>query len=82
VPPVLPPDAPRACPQLAGRVPVVAIDAALANPDKVDGWKRRQNPSIPADPYMNPAAARLTLRNMGVPWHPLFNGLMYRAGCP
>lgn len=82
VPPILPPDAPRACPQLVGRVPTVVIDAALANPDKVDGWKRRQNPSLPADPYMNPAAVSLTLRNMGVPWHPLFNGLMYRTGCP
>lgn len=81
-PPVLPPDAPRACPQLTGRVPAAAIDAALANPDRVDGWKRRQNPNIPADPYMNPAAASLTLRNVGVPWHPLFNGLMYRTGCP
>jgi hypothetical protein len=82
VPPIVPPDAPRACPQLIGRVAPAVIDAALASPDRVNGWQQRQNPNLPADPYMNPLARNLTLRSPAQPWHPLYNGLVYRTGCP
>jgi hypothetical protein len=30
----------------------------------------------------NPLRTCLTLRNPGQPYHPLFNSLVFKAGCP
>ncbi len=91
VPTSLPPPAPtprpteisdaKACPRLERRVPPSAIDAALANPNKVGGYNRLRDENKPASP-MNPRQVNLSLLNPSVPYHPLFNPLHFRAGCP
>jgi len=83
VPPTsIPPEtAPRACAILDGRVPPAAVEAALANPSLVAGWDELLNPGSPPSPS-NPRRRWLTLRNAAVPYHPLFNPLVFKIGCP
>lgn len=69
------------CPQILGRVPPAAIAAALADPSSVEGHDQLQDPGKPEGPF-NPRRLRLSLRALALPYHPLFNGLVYRAGCP
>lgn len=71
----------RVCPQVVGRVPGAVLDAALANPERIQGWNQLQNPSVPAGPF-NPRRVWLTIRSMGVPFDWLFNPVLYRASCP
>lgn len=78
--PLVPLD-PQACTFVTGRVPSAAIADALANPRRVSGYGEPANPSIPPGPN-NPPKQYLTLLNPGVPWHPLSNSLVYKAGCP
>ncbi len=72
---------PIACPFVTNRVPAVVIAAALASPDDVQGYLELQNPSIPESPW-NIRKRYLSIRNPGVPWNQLFNGLVFKAGCP
>lgn len=91
IPTSLPPPAPtprpteisdaKACPRLERRVPASAIAAALANPNRVGGYNRLRDENKPASP-MNPRQVNLSLLNPSVPYHPLFNPLHFRAGCP
>jgi hypothetical protein len=91
VPTVLPPPAPsprpteisdaKACPRLAQRVPASAIGAALANPNAVGGYNRLRDENKPPSP-LNPRQVYLSLLNPSVPYHPLFNPLAFKAGCP
>lgn len=91
IPTSLPPPAPtprpteisdaKACRRIASRVPASAIDAALANPNAVGGYNRLRDENKPASP-MNPRQVYLSLLNPSVPYHPLFNPLHFRAGCP
>lgn len=67
--------------RLGGRVPSADIAAALTNPDTISGWGVPRNPNIPYDPYFNPYRTCLTLRNLGVPYHPVYNRLVFKAGC-
>lgn len=69
------------CWQIAALVPRAAIDAALADPASVAGYGQLEDPGKPEGPY-NRRRMRLTMRALEVPYHPLFNGLVYRAGCP
>lgn len=71
---------PMVCPGLSGRVPSAVIADALANPAKIGGWGEPQNPSLPPGPS-NPPRVWLTVRNPGVPYAPLANDVLYRAGC-
>jgi hypothetical protein len=66
---------------LVGRVPDAAVQAALANPAGVLGWLERCNPAVPASPA-NALRFNLSTRNPAVPYHPIFNQLVYRCGCP
>ena len=75
------PGAPKVCPQIATRVDAGLIAAALANPGSVPGWQDLANPSKPAGPG-NPAKTWLTLQNAFARHHPIFNSLVFRAGCP
>lgn len=75
------PGAPEACDFILSRVPRAVIDDALANPVTVAGWNQLANPSAPPSPYNQPRRM-LSLRNIGVPFHPLFNPVIYKAGCP
>jgi hypothetical protein len=71
----------RVCPQLRSRVPPPVVDAALANPDRVDGWNQLQNLNAPPSPF-NRRRVWLTLRSVAVPFNALFNPVLYRASCP
>lgn len=90
-PTALPPPAPsprpteisdaKACPRLALRVPATAIGAAMANPNAVGGYNRLRDENKPPSP-LNPRQVYLSLLNPSVPYHPLFNPLAFKAGCP
>lgn len=68
------------CPGLVGRVPQAVIDAAVANPSGVGGYQQPRNPALPIGPF-NPPRECLSLQNKNVPFHPLFNSLIFRASC-
>jgi len=71
----------RACDQIRNRVPQVAIDWALANPGRIVGWNQLVNAGAPESPY-NRRQRLLSLGNVNVPHHPLYNDLVYKAECP
>lgn len=72
---------PIPCPVITSRVPAAAISFALANPTRVQGYLQLQNPSLPPSIWNLPRRY-LSMRNAGAPWHPLYNGLIFKAGCP
>jgi hypothetical protein len=69
------------CDFVLRRAPRVAIEAALANPQEVHGWLDPLNPGLPPGPG-NPLKTWLSLHNIAAPYHPLFNALVYKVGCP
>lgn len=72
---------PQISPGLAGKVPPSVISQALAQPNRVGGWGEPMNPNKPVGPD-NPLRTCLTLRNPNQPYHPIFNGLVFKAHCP
>lgn len=74
------PAAPIVCAGLRGKVPPAVLNQALSNPYGIQGYGERQFPNLPAGPQ-NPRRRHLQLRNPGLAWDMLFNGLIYRAGC-
>ena len=69
--------APQVCPGLAARVPAAVIADALAQPAAVHGWTlpcRLNGFDLPR--------RNLGLTDPGKAWHPLFNGLTFKCGCP
>ncbi len=62
-------------------VPPAVLNAAVAKPEAISGYRQPANPNIAVGP-MNPLRTCLTLVDSGKPWHPLFNGLVFKAGCP
>lgn len=72
---------PKACPSLENKVPTDVIASALANPSSVLGWGMPSNPSLPPSRY-NPYRTWLTLQRPSTPYHPLFNSVEFKAGCP
>ncbi len=72
---------PAACEIISNRVPAVAIDWALANPEQVYGWGIPMNPSLPASD-LNPPRTWLSIRSLGSPYHRQYNSLVYKSGCP
>jgi hypothetical protein len=75
------PPSPVECSQIQGKVPAQVIADGLANPNKVAGWLQPANPNLPAGPA-NPLRHYLSMQNPGLPWHPLYNDLVYKVGCP
>jgi len=71
----------RVCPQIRDKVPAPALLWALANPDRIAGYNLLERPGSPAGPY-NRLRKWLSLRRLTIPFHPIWNGLVYRAGCP
>jgi len=71
----------QVCRFIRGRVPDAIIADALANPHKVGGFDRLRDLNKPESPF-NPRQSYLSLRNVNVPFHPLFNSLVFRGGCP
>lgn len=69
--------APQVCPGLAARVPAAVVADALAQPAAVHGWTlpcRFRGFDLPR--------RNLGLTDPGKAWHPLFNGLAFKCGCP
>jgi len=66
---------------VVNRVPRPVLDAALANPERVQGWNQLQNPNAPPSPF-NQRRVWLTIRTLAVPFDLLFNPVLYRASCP
>lgn len=72
---------PQVCPQLTGRVPDAVVADALANPADVKGWGMPANGSLPVSPY-NPLRTRLSMMDYGKQFHPIYNSVVFKAGCP
>jgi hypothetical protein len=75
------PPPPVECPHIQGRVPAQVIADGIANPSTIAGWLQPINPNMPAGPG-NPLRHSLTLTDLGKPYHPLYNDLVYKVGCP
>lgn len=69
------------CPQVTGRIPLAVQEDAATNPDRYSGWGLPRNPSLPSGPA-NPWRTWLSLRNAGLPYHPLANPPVWKVGCP
>ena len=76
-----PPDTPFACDHLKGRVPDAAIQAALASPGGYAGWNQPCKVGQPVGRY-NGLRTNLGLRNPNLPYNSIYNGLVYKCGCP
>lgn len=63
------------------RVPQSLIDEALAHPERFHGWQYPLNPNKPRGPD-NPPRQCLTLTNVNIDFHPIFNTPEWRVGCP
>ena len=57
------------------------MQAALADPGKVQGWGQLVNPGLPPGPN-NPYRTRLGLQNPSSPYNPTFNSVVFKSGCP
>lgn len=68
------------CRGVRSRVPSAVINAAVADPESIDGWMQLLNPGVPPGPD-NPPRTCLALRNRGLDFHLLFNPLHWRVGC-
>lgn len=80
-PEVVDPNAARVCRQIVTQVDVDLISAALATPDSVPGWLQPSDPTRPVGPD-NPVRTWLSLDNPFARYHPYFNRLIFRSGCP
>lgn len=68
------------CRGLDERVPTDAISAAELDPASIAGYRQPCYPNRPPGPW-NGIRGYLDLQRRGVPYHPLFNGLVWRCGC-
>jgi hypothetical protein len=64
-----------------GRVPPAVIAAALANPNSVYGYNLGCNPNTPPN-LLNRPRRYLSIHDTARPWHPLYNSLEMKCGCP
>jgi hypothetical protein len=80
--PTMPPVAEaEVCDFIQNRVPAAVINAALANPSSIQGWDQRCYPSRPEGPG-NGRRHQLSLKNIALPYHAVFNSLTFKCGCP
>ncbi len=72
------------------KAPQAAINHALANPAQVMGWNQLLDPNKPGSPPWpqpgydrppNPRRTCLDISNRAIHYHPLFNSVIWRAGC-
>jgi len=69
------------CAIVRRRVPPEIIDDARYHPERYYGWRNRLDPGKPSGPA-NPPRMCLTLRNVNLDYHPLWNAPVWRVGCP
>jgi hypothetical protein len=63
------------------RVPAVVVNDAVANPERYYGWQYPLDPGKPPSPA-NPPRTCLTLSNIALDYHPVWNKPQWRVGCP
>lgn len=71
----------NSCDIANSKVPAQAINDALANPGNYYGYDLPCNPNLPESPQ-NPLRRMLSLVNAAAPYHPMYNGLIWKCGCP
>lgn len=76
-----PPNPERVCKVVYDRVPAVVINDALASPERFFGWLYPLDPGKPVSPA-NPLRRSLSLMNVSMPYHPIWNKPVWRVGCP
>ncbi len=69
------------CTVVRQRVPPAVIEDALAHPDRYYGWQYELDQGKPGSPA-NPPRLCLTLWNVNIDYHPLWNMPRWRVGCP
>ncbi len=72
---------PDICDAIRSRVPSAVINAAVADPASVGGYKMPCNPNLAPGPN-NPLRHYLGLRNPNNVYHPIFNTLVWKCSCP
>lgn len=72
----------KTCPQIEGKAPADVIQKAMDDPASVGGWGELLDPGKPYNELSNPYRTSLTLQNQGVPYNPMSNSLVFKAGCP
>ncbi len=80
-PPSPTPEAGCVCRAARERAPAALISAILADPDQLGGHGQPRDPNKPPGPF-NPPRVCLGIHNAGTAYHPLFNPLAWKAGCP
>ena len=75
-----PPSSECVCDIVRDRVPAAVIADALANPNQYYGWGVLLDPGKPAGPG-NPVRECLSLINLNIDYHPLWNRPIWRVGC-
>ena len=74
-------NSPEICEAIKSRVPAAVINEAVTAPDKVAGYGQTCNPNLPVGAN-NPLRRYLGLRNPSSPYHPIFNSIQWKCGCP
>lgn len=69
------------CKVVYDRVPAVVINDALANPERFYGWQLPLDQGKPPSPA-NPPRECLSLMNVSMPYHLIWNKPIWRVGCP
>ena len=69
------------CHMLQNMMPPAQINAIIMNPGSVEGWGKLQYPAVPISPFNQPRCC-LCVKDVGKPYHPLWNGLSWHSGCP
>jgi hypothetical protein len=69
------------CRGVLRQVPPAVVADAVANPDRVRGWRLPLNPNTPVGPG-NPLRTCLALARPSVPYHPVWNTVTWKVGCP
>lgn len=71
---------PYVCESIKSAVPAAVINDAVAHPDQVSGYGETCNPNVPPS-FRNQVRRYLGLENPGIPYHPLFNTVVWKCGC-
>jgi hypothetical protein len=69
------------CSSTRQRAPADILAAVVANPNSLGGYGAPRDAGKPISPF-NPPRTCLGIHNAGVVYHPLFNPLAWKAGCP
>jgi Mg-chelatase subunit ChlD len=69
------------CRYIQRHAPRQVIEDAVANPQRYEGWMQPLDPGKPAS-IANPPRECLTLMNVNVEYHPIWNPPTWRVGCP